>query len=115
MWLNPSSLYLAMDMAITRRISSGQVLGPAEAVLRTQVLWMMTRDAARLHFDEAKKGTPEAGKLGDLLDNPLPLSGTLEEWHAEKWASWATWQCFRTTMSPAPWKASRISAACSPW
>jgi predicted amidohydrolase YtcJ len=27
---------------------------------------MMTGDAAWLHFDEAKKGTLEPGKLGDL-------------------------------------------------
>lgn len=27
---------------------------------------MMTSDAAYLHFDEARKGTLEVGKLGDL-------------------------------------------------
>lgn len=64
--LNPYNPFLAMYTAITRRTESGQVLGPAEAVTRTQALRMMTSDAAWLHFDETKKGTLEVGKLGDL-------------------------------------------------
>ena len=64
--LNPYNPFLAMCTAITRRTESGQVLGPAEAVSRTQALRMMTSDAAWLHFDETKKGTLEVGKLGDL-------------------------------------------------
>jgi predicted amidohydrolase YtcJ len=64
--LNPFNPWLALYSAITRKTESGQVLGPEERLDRLTALRMMTCDAAYLHFDEAKKGTLEVGKLGDL-------------------------------------------------
>lgn len=64
--LNPFNPFLAMYAAISRRTESGQVIGSAERVSRLDALRMMTIDAAYLHFDEARKGTLEVGKLGDL-------------------------------------------------
>jgi predicted amidohydrolase YtcJ len=64
--LNPFNPFLAMYAAITRKTSSGELIGPAERVSRLDALKMVTIDAAWLHFDEKKKGTLEVGKLGDL-------------------------------------------------
>jgi hypothetical protein len=41
-------------------------VGPEQRVSRQQALRMMTIDAAYLSFDEHRKGSIEAGKLGDL-------------------------------------------------
>lgn len=65
--MNPFNPFLTMATAITRRTEGGQVIGARERVSRLEALRMMTIDAARLNFDEAVKGTIEAGKLGDLV------------------------------------------------
>jgi predicted amidohydrolase YtcJ len=64
--LNPFNPFLAMYIAVTRRTESGKVIGPEQRISREHALRMMTLDAAWLSFDEKKKGSIEAGKLGDL-------------------------------------------------
>jgi predicted amidohydrolase YtcJ len=64
--LNPYHPFLAMYAAITRKTQSGQVIGPDQRVSREDALRMTTIDAAKLSFDETKKGSIEVGKFGDL-------------------------------------------------
>ena len=64
--LNPYHPFLAMYTAITRKTQSGQVIGPDQRVSREDALRMTTINAARLSFDETKKGSIEVGKFGDL-------------------------------------------------
>ena len=64
--LNPFNPFLAMYIAVTRRMESGKIIGPEQRVSRRQALRMMTIDAAYLNFDEKRKGSIEVGKLGDL-------------------------------------------------
>ena len=64
--LNPYNPFLTMYVAVTRRTEGGRVIGPEQAITREQALRMMTIDAAYLTFDEARKGSIELGKLGDL-------------------------------------------------
>jgi predicted amidohydrolase YtcJ len=65
--LNPYNPFLTMYTAVTRKTQGGRVIGPEQAVTREDALRMMTRSAARLSFDEDKKGSIEVGKLGDLV------------------------------------------------
>jgi predicted amidohydrolase YtcJ len=64
--LNPYNPFIALYTAVTRKTESGAVHSASQAVSRQDALRMLTSDAAWLHFDEAKKGTLEVGKLGDL-------------------------------------------------
>jgi predicted amidohydrolase YtcJ len=64
--LNPYNPWLALYTAVTRKTELGGIIGPQQKVSRLEALKMMTSDAAYIHFDEAKKGTLEVGKLGDL-------------------------------------------------
>ena len=64
--LNPFNPFLTIATAVTRRTEGGQVIGPNETITRQQALRMMTIEAARLSFDEARKGSIEVGKLADL-------------------------------------------------
>jgi predicted amidohydrolase YtcJ len=64
--LNPYNPFLALYTAVSRKTESGAIYGKDQAVSRKDALRMLTSDAAWLHFDEAKKGTLEVGKLGDL-------------------------------------------------
>lgn len=65
--MNPFNPFLTMYVAVTRKTEGGQVIGKAQAVSPEQALRMMTIDAARFSFDEARKGSIEVGKLGDLV------------------------------------------------
>jgi predicted amidohydrolase YtcJ len=71
--LNPFNPFLTIATAVTRRTEGGQVIGPNETITRQQALRMMTIEAARLSFDEARKGSIEVGKLADLtmLSDPI--------------------------------------------
>jgi predicted amidohydrolase YtcJ len=71
--LNPYNPFLAMGTAVTRRTERGQVFGLQQRVAPEDALRMMTAHAAYLSFDEARKGSIEVGKLGDLaiLDEDL--------------------------------------------
>jgi predicted amidohydrolase YtcJ len=74
--LNPFNPFLTIATAVTRRTEGGQVIGANETITRQQALRMMTIEAARLSFDEARKGSIEPGKLGDLTmlsANPLTV------------------------------------------
>jgi predicted amidohydrolase YtcJ len=64
--LNPYHPFLAMYAAVSRKTQSGQVIGPDQRVSREDALRMTTIDAARLSFDEKRKGSIEVGKFGDL-------------------------------------------------
>jgi predicted amidohydrolase YtcJ len=64
--LNPYHPFLAMQIAVERKTQGGQVIGPDQRVSREEALRMTTIDAAWLSFDEAKKGSIEVGKFGDL-------------------------------------------------
>jgi predicted amidohydrolase YtcJ len=64
--LNPFNPFLTMYVAVTRRAEGGRVIGPEQAVTREEALRMMTINAAYLTFDEARKGSIEVGKFGDL-------------------------------------------------
>ena len=64
--LNPYHPFLAMYTAVTRKTQSGQVIGPDQRVSREDALRMTTINAAKLSFDEKRKGSIEVGKFGDL-------------------------------------------------
>ena len=64
--MNPFNPFLTMATAVTRRTQGGRVIGEGQRVTRMQALRMMTRDAARLSFDQTRTGSIEVGKLGDL-------------------------------------------------
>jgi hypothetical protein len=65
--MNPFNPFLTMYVMVTRRTESGRVLGPEERIHREAALRTMTRTAAAMNFDEARKGSIEVGKLGDLV------------------------------------------------
>ncbi len=64
--LNPYNPFLTMYVAVARRTTGGQVIGPENRVSRENALRMMTIDAAWFDYDENKRGSIEVGKLGDL-------------------------------------------------
>jgi predicted amidohydrolase YtcJ len=69
-------LQLVWD-AVNRVTSSGKVLGPDERITAEQALRAVTSDAAWQNFEEATKGSIEAGKLADfvvLAENPLKVA-----------------------------------------
>jgi predicted amidohydrolase YtcJ len=62
--------------AVNRQSRSGQTLGPDERVSPYLAFKAMTDYAAYQYFEEKTKGTPEAGKLADLVileANPLKV------------------------------------------
>ena len=65
-----------VSAAVNRRTSSGELLGPAQAITPFEALRAVTADAAWQYFEEDRKGTLEEGKLADLVilsDNPLTV------------------------------------------
>ncbi|MFH2112523.1 MAG: amidohydrolase family protein, partial [Candidatus Bathyarchaeota archaeon] len=66
--------------AVTRRTSSGRVVGPEEAIGVMDALWVYTWNGAYLGKDEGLLGSVEPGKLADLivLDRDI-LSCPVEE------------------------------------
>jgi predicted amidohydrolase YtcJ len=65
-----------LSATVTRTTRSGRVLGPAQRVDVATALRAMTIWPAWQHFEEARKGTLEVGKLADLVvlsDNPLAV------------------------------------------
>jgi len=53
--------------ALTRRTMGGEVVGPDERLTVAQALRAYTEGGAHAAFEEAEKGTIEAGKLADLV------------------------------------------------
>ena len=64
--MNPFNPFLTIATAVTRRTEGGRVIGADQRISRMEALRLMTRDAARLSFDEERTGTIEVGRLGDL-------------------------------------------------
>jgi len=64
--MNPFNPFLTMATAVTRKTEGGRVIGDGQRISRMEALRLMTRDAARLSFDETRLGSIEVGKLGDL-------------------------------------------------
>lgn len=65
--VTPISPLLSIGTAVTRRTSSGKVLGPEQAISVDQALRAMTIESAWLAFEEAEKGSLTPGKLGDVV------------------------------------------------
>ncbi len=62
--------------AVNRITSSGKKLGPEECITPFEALQAVTSHAAWQYFEEARKGTLEAGKLADMVilsDDPLAI------------------------------------------
>jgi len=81
-----------LDATVTRRSRSGDIIGPAHRVAVMDALKAMTIWPAYQHFEEARKGSIEPGKLADfviLSDDPtavdpetldqLQVLGTIKE------------------------------------
>jgi predicted amidohydrolase YtcJ len=56
-----------LDATVTRRSRSGDIIGPAQRVDVITALKAMTIWPAYQHFEEASKGSLEAGKLADFV------------------------------------------------
>jgi predicted amidohydrolase YtcJ len=65
--VNPWDPWLAMEVAVTRRLESGQTLVPAEKLSREEALRLYTINNAYLGFEEKEKGSLEPGKLADMI------------------------------------------------
>jgi predicted amidohydrolase YtcJ len=64
---NPWDPWLGIEVAITRKVESGQVLVPEECLSREEALRLYTINNAFLGHEEKEKGTLEPGKLADLI------------------------------------------------
>ncbi len=64
---NPWDPWLGLETAVSRKLESGQVLVPEEALTREEALRLYTINNAYLGREEKEKGTLEAGKLADLI------------------------------------------------
>jgi len=76
-----------LSAAVNRRSSSGVVVGPAQRIGVAEALRAITIDAAYQHFEEAEKGSLEAGKLADLVilsASPLDRPDALETIRVEE-------------------------------
>lgn len=65
-----------LDSTVTRRSRSGDIMGPHQRVSVLDALKAMTIWPAYQHFEEARKGSIEVGKLADLIilsKNPLAV------------------------------------------
>lgn len=63
----PIGPLVGLYAAIMRKGADGKVFGVEEAVSREQALRLYTIDAARVAWDENKKGSIERGKFADLI------------------------------------------------
>jgi predicted amidohydrolase YtcJ len=63
----PVSLWLPVQQTIVRKdYKSGRQAGPSQSLSRMEALRCATMNGSYLTFDEAKKGSLEAGKFADL-------------------------------------------------
>jgi predicted amidohydrolase YtcJ len=63
----PISLWHPVQQTVLRKaIGTGRIYGEAQALSRMEALRCATANGAYLTFDEAKKGSLEAGKFADL-------------------------------------------------
>ena len=87
----PPDVIRLLWAATNRLTRSGRVLGPDERIDTYAALEAVTVNAARQHFDEARKGTLTVGKQADLVvlsANPLamPVADLLDLEVAATWA-----------------------------
>ena len=61
------SPFVQMYAAITRKSSSGQIVGPEEAIDIMEAIRVYTWNGAYLSKDEDRLGSIEPGKLADLI------------------------------------------------
>jgi len=72
---NPWDPWLGISIAITRQTEGAGVLNPDQRLTRLEALRFYTINNARLHGEDASKGTIEPGKLADLIVvTPDPLT-----------------------------------------
>ncbi|MBY0459050.1 MAG: amidohydrolase [Gemmataceae bacterium] len=64
---NPWSPWLAVWVAVTRKLENGAVHQPKEALTREQAVRLYTINNAFLHNEEKERGSLEVGKLSDLI------------------------------------------------
>jgi predicted amidohydrolase YtcJ len=65
-----------VSAAVNRRTTSGELLGPEQAITAYEALRAVTKDAAWQYFEEHRKGTLETGKLADMVvlsEDPLEV------------------------------------------
>jgi predicted amidohydrolase YtcJ len=69
----PYSPFFPLWNATTRECRNGEVVGPEQRLTVTDALPLLTREGAKLSFDEHKKGMLRAGMLADfaVLDRDL--------------------------------------------
>lgn len=63
----PIEPFVTIGVAVTRRGSNGEILGPEESISVDQALKAYTLGNAYLLFDERIKGSLAEGKLGDVV------------------------------------------------
>ena len=64
----PYQMLFAFWAALARTArDTGEVIGPGQAITREEALRAMTLDAARITFEEDRKGSLTPGKLADLV------------------------------------------------
>ena len=63
----PNNPFVPFYYYTTRKTEDGAVLGPAQAISRQEALRLLTMNPAYVTFDEALKGSIEAGKLADFV------------------------------------------------
>jgi predicted amidohydrolase YtcJ len=64
---NPWDPWLAIWVAVTRKIEGGEPLNTDQKLTRIEALRLYTINNARLHSEERDKGSIEPGKLADLI------------------------------------------------
>ena len=69
----PYSQFFSLWNATTRESRSGEIVGPQQCMSMEEALPLLTREGARLSFDEQRRGMLRAGMLADvaLLDRDL--------------------------------------------
>jgi predicted amidohydrolase YtcJ len=66
-FVTPIDQMMTVWTAVTRKLRSGGVLGPAERITAYEALQAITSSAAYQYREEASKGTIEVGKRADLV------------------------------------------------
>ena len=86
--VSPLDQLFTIHTAVNRTTRTGAVLGPDERVGPLEALEAITIDGARMHGEEAKKGSIEPGKLADLVilsANPLTApAGAIKDIRVEE-------------------------------
>jgi hypothetical protein len=75
--VTPIDQMMTVWTAVTRKLRSGEVLGPDERISPYQALQAITSSAAFQYREEASKGSIEVGKRADLVvlsDDPTKVA-----------------------------------------